>query len=134
MRLRDCPSDRFNWHDLHVFIRHSRPNSNLFAELFPERANWDLQTQLLGLAVDYLALLLWTKSKGARRGYGRPRSVLPGAQKRREGSKPAAAPLSVVRARMQARHARRGPRHLEVRKPRAQAIRDALKPDPPLRR
>lgn len=75
--------------------------------MFPERAGWDLQTILLGKAVDYLGLLVWSKTKAARHGWGRPKSVLPFGRKAAiPGSKVTAAPLSVVRERMRRLHRR----------------------------
>jgi hypothetical protein len=101
--------------------------------MFPEHAGWDTHAWLLGRAVDYLALNLWAKTKAGRRGYGRPKSVLPSGGRTRaaqaRGSRRRGAPLSKVRERMAKLHARRkpsGPRHLDT-KTDEEKLRDLFK-------
>jgi len=91
--------------------------------MFPDRAGWDLKALLLGKAVDYLGFLAWAKTKGARHGSGRPKSVLPFDKKVRPGAKVAPAPLSVVRARMARLHRRTR----SVAEDRAQKIRNMFR-------
>ena len=112
---------------MRLFIRYSRPTSHLYAVLFPERAGWDLHAILTGKAVDYLGLLVWSKTKGARRGWGRPPSVLPfGKSSARPGAKVAAAPLSVVKERLRRLHRKVRPRALPPAN-RGQQIHDIFK-------
>jgi hypothetical protein len=61
LRLRDCPTPGFNWRDLHVIVRHARVDSNLYREIFPEAAGWNLTNQLLAAAVDIGIWFKWVR-------------------------------------------------------------------------
>ena len=100
--------------------------SNLFSVLFPERAGWDLKAVLLGKTVDLLALLVWAKTKAARHGHGRPKSVVPFGKPARAGTKPTASPLRVVRERMARLHRRRAAEQPSDPLDRARQIKDLL--------
>jgi hypothetical protein len=105
LRLRDCPSPQFDWRDLSVIVRHSSPKSHVFAALHPSKAGWDATTILIGCAVDYLAILVWAKTKDAQKGRNRPKSVMPWNNPTpRQGSKPKPAPLSEIRRRLARRN------------------------------
>lgn len=88
-RLRDIPSDRFDWHDLLVFVRHISVNSRLFTKIRPKEAGWDLPTLLLAEAVDQLRWLHWAKTEAAANG-GDPPAPIPrpgvAPQEKRPGS------------------------------------------------
>lgn len=105
LRLRDCPSERFTWRDLKVFIRYMPPTGNLYGAMYPDKAGWDKPSYLLAEVVDSLHWLQWAKTKDGRDGRNRPKLVpRPGVTPpRREGSNPAALPLSELKKRLAAR-------------------------------
>lgn len=91
LRLRDCPSDRFTWRDLLVFVRYASPDSHLYAAMHPDYAGWTKQTMLLALIGDELRWLHWAKTTAAHEG-GMPPDPIPrpghSPLPRRQGSKP----------------------------------------------
>ena len=66
LRLRNCPTPEFTWHDLHVVIKTSGVHSHLFAECHPEQAGWDLLAQLTAEGVDTLRWIQWAKTQAAQ--------------------------------------------------------------------
>jgi hypothetical protein len=107
LRLRDCPSERFNWRDLSVYVRHVGVDSNLFRAMFPDRAGWTLTNMLLAEMVDTLHWLQWAKTKDGQRGRNRPAlTPRPGVAPAGKSRKTKAAPLSVIKDRMARRYGR----------------------------
>ena len=70
--------------------------------MFPDRAGWTTQQQLLAEMVDVLHWLQWAKTRDGQRNRNRPPRVpRPGTTSTpRPGLKPKAAPLSVVKKRL----------------------------------
>lgn len=66
LRLRDCPSEQFNWRDLMVLVKHADRHTRLFKACHPDAAEWDLNNQLLATAVDLLRWLQWAKTDKAQ--------------------------------------------------------------------
>lgn len=106
LRLRDCPSERFNWRDLYVYVKHSRVDSELFRAMFPDRHGWDKTEMLLAEAVDTLHWLQWVKTKAGQRNQDRPKQIpRPGVgPKPRPGLKPKPLPLSMLKAELAERN------------------------------
>ena len=100
LRLRDCPSPGFTWHDLRIIVQHAAPNSHIVAATQPERAGWDKEAMLLAQAVDALNWLVWAKTEAAAKG-GQPPDPIqrPGIKARpvRPGSKTKPMPISKIR-------------------------------------
>lgn len=93
-----------------MFVKYVGADTNLFGRMFPQYAGWNRTASLVGMAVDYVALIVWSKTKDGRKNRNRPRSILPWNQpQRREGSNPKAAPLSQIRERLARRHKPRTP-------------------------
>lgn len=61
LRLRNCPTPEFNWRDLHVIVKHSDPDSNLYRAVFPESAGWNLTNQLLAALTDVGIWFQWVR-------------------------------------------------------------------------
>ncbi|MDF1902755.1 DUF5361 domain-containing protein [Mycolicibacterium smegmatis] len=99
LRLRNCPTEDFNWHDLKVIIRYLPVTSNLYSEMFPDRAGWTKEAMLTASVADSLHWLQWAKTKDGAKGRNRPKPIpRPGVTPpRREGSNPKAVPLSVIK-------------------------------------
>ena len=73
-----------------MFVRYLGPHSNLVAELYPDRAGWDLQNQLLASIADDQRWLHWAKTEAASEGGEPPERIeRPGVVKpqTRPGSK-----------------------------------------------
>ncbi|AYQ99954.1 tail assembly chaperone [Mycobacterium phage Nebkiss] len=77
MRLRDFPSERHSWYDLHVFVKYLDRESKLFREMYPDKADWTLGNRLLAMVVNCLRLLLWAKTKDGQKGRKRPQMIGP---------------------------------------------------------
>lgn len=91
MRLRDCPTPEFDWHDLAVIIRHSRVDSHLYYSLYPDKAGWTLGNQLLAIIADTLRWLQWAKTKDGSKGIGMPDPIpRPGVKGARSAVHPGA--------------------------------------------
>lgn len=99
LRLRDCPSDEFNWRDLWVYVKHSGETSALWQARNPKFAGWTLTTRLLAIIANALRWLVWAKTKDGHRNRNRPVPIGPdmGDQQSRPGLKVKAAPLSKVK-------------------------------------
>lgn len=108
LRLRHCPSEDFNWRDLWIVAKHLPITSNFQAAMYPESAGWTKTNMLLAEMVDTLHWLQWAKTKAGSKGRNRPKPwPRPGVtQPSREGSKPKAAPISVIKERFANRHRR----------------------------
>ena len=99
MRLRDFPSERCNWRDLHVIVRHSNAESRVFGVLEPDRAGWTKATMLLADIADSNNWLQWAKTKAATEGGEPPdRIPRPGVKppERRKGSKVKPSTISTI--------------------------------------
>jgi hypothetical protein len=84
LRLRDCPSERFNWRDLRVFVKYVGVSSNLYRKLFPEASDWDLSNQLLASVIDLMRWFQWVKLGATESGMPAPDPIeRPGVKKRR---------------------------------------------------
>lgn len=77
MRLRDFPSERHTWYDLHVFVKYLDRESKLFREMYPDKADWTLGNRLLAMVVNCLRLMLWSKTKDGQKGRKRPPMIGP---------------------------------------------------------
>lgn len=91
LRLRDlCLVDDLNWDDLRAVIAAADPDSAIARAIRGSDWQWGLQEMLLAAAVDYLALLWWSKTKSAQRNQGHPKPIpRPGVAKpERIGDKP----------------------------------------------
>ena len=75
--MRDCPSDAFDWHDLHIFVKFLDRESILFRDMFPDKAEWTLSNRLLAMIVNCLRLLLWSKTEDGQKGRKRPKMLGP---------------------------------------------------------
>lgn len=84
MRLRNCPSEDFNWRDLRVFVKYVGVSSHLYRKLFPESADWDMSNQLLASVIDLMRWFQWVKMGGTDSGLPAPDPIeRPGVKKRR---------------------------------------------------
>ena len=100
LRLRDCPSDRFNWRDLYVIVSYADPYTNVVAATDPERYGWGKQEMLLARLIDSAEWLVWSKTKDAAEGGDPPeRMKRPGVKpkKKRAGFDTKPLPLSRIR-------------------------------------
>lgn len=100
LRLRDCPSDGFDWRDLLVIVKYSDDKSKLWQSQNPKYAGWTLTDRLLAIIANALRWLVWAKTKDGRKNRKRPVPIGPdmGSDKQtRPGLKPKPAPLSKVR-------------------------------------
>lgn len=101
LRLRDCPSERFNWRDLWVYITYADTKSRILAASDPDRAGWDLHAMLLAQIADDTTWLHWAKTEAAtKRGATPPdRIPRPGVKKKptRPGSRTKPMPMSRIR-------------------------------------
>lgn len=100
LRLRDCPSDDFNWRDLWVVLAHASQDSALYSAVNPDSAGWTRQNMLLAEIADATAWLVWSKTKAASKGGSPPdRIPRPGVAKKkaREGSKVKPVPLQRIK-------------------------------------
>lgn len=92
-RLRDFPSPSLNYGDLYVLITQSPQDSAIARSVDPEASQWDLTSQLLAMATDYLAWLQWAKTEDGAKGRRMPKriprpGVEPDEDKRTFGSDP----------------------------------------------
>lgn len=100
LRLRDCPSEEFNWRDLLVIVKHSDDTTKLWASRNPKYAGWTLSTRLLAIIANALRWLVWAKTKDGSSNRNRPVPIGPDMgsdTQSRPGLKPKAAPLSKVK-------------------------------------
>lgn len=72
-RLDWLGSDRLDWRDLLVFVKHSPRTSALARTLLGEAAGWGVEAHLLATAVDALAAGNWQRS--GKKGAPRPKPV-----------------------------------------------------------
>lgn len=57
------------------------PGTALFRALGGEKADWGIKEQLMAMQVDYLAWLVWAKTKDGQSGRNKPKPVpRPGVQ------------------------------------------------------
>ena len=100
LRLRDCPSESFDWRDLLVLVRHSGSETALYKSMYPEQAGWTLTNMLLAAIVDVLRWLQWAKTKDGARGYNMPEPIpRPGVKGSRRDVHPRSAGLPRSRVR-----------------------------------
>jgi len=66
LRLRNCPTKGFNWHDLLIVYRFAGLESNVYESRHPEQAGWTLTNQLIAMGVDCLRWLQWAKTRDGR--------------------------------------------------------------------
>ncbi len=100
LRLRDCPSEGFDWRDLLVIVRNSDDRSRLWQSQNPKFAGWTLTDRLLAICANALRWLVWSKTKDGSKNRNRPEPIGPdmGSDKKvRPGLKVKAAPMSKVR-------------------------------------
>lgn len=62
LRLRDCPSEGFDWRDLRIYVKHVGAESNLYKAMFPESAGWNVTTQLLAAITDVAHWFQWVRA------------------------------------------------------------------------
>jgi hypothetical protein len=111
LRLRDCPSERFNWRDLWIIITYADVYTNIVAADAPERAGWGKLEMLMADVADNTDWLVWAKTKDAQeRGATPPdRRPRPGVKppEVRAGSKVKPVPISRIREiyKLDERHA-----------------------------
>jgi hypothetical protein len=74
-RLRYLGTDRLSWGDLRSILAWLKPDAALSRALRGDDWPWGLQEMLLASAVDYLALLFWTKTKAAQHNRGQPKPI-----------------------------------------------------------
>jgi hypothetical protein len=88
-----------------LYVRYCGPDCSLFRSMYPDRAGWGRSNMLLAEMVDSLHWLQWAKTKAGQKGRNRPRLVpRPGVgTQQRQGAKPKASPLSVIKKRFQRR-------------------------------
>lgn len=76
LRLRWLGSERLNWRDLLVIVKHSPESSALFRSVHgAEQAEWTLTNHLLAGMTDVLRWLQWAKTEDAARKKNRPRPI-----------------------------------------------------------
>lgn len=100
LRLRDCPSERFNWRDLWAFITYARADTNIVGATSPDKFAWDRTNMLLADVADGIDWLCWTKSEDAQNGGSPPqRRPRPGIKVKepRKGSRTKPVPVSRIR-------------------------------------
>src|SRR6185312_15833247 len=68
LRLRDCPTKKFNWRDLLVIYRHLGFSSHTYESMHPDQAGWTLTNQLLAASADVLRWLQWVKTEDGAAG------------------------------------------------------------------
>jgi hypothetical protein len=101
-----------DWRDLMVYVRYADIDSSLVRVMHPDKAGWSRTAMLLAEVADSLHWLMWAKTKAGQRGRNRPALIVrPGVGlQQRPGSRPKAAPLSVIRARFARRRQAAGDR------------------------
>lgn len=100
LRLRDCPSERFTWRDLEIFIDYLDNDSFLVGVVHPERAGWTKVNMLLADLVDTARIHVWLNSKAGQEGRDFPNPIpRPGIKlpEPRKGSKVKPLPLSKIK-------------------------------------
>lgn len=117
LRLRNCPSSGFTWRDLWLFIKHTPLTSNMARVMFPDKAGWTRENMLLAEVADSLHWLQWAKTKSGSKGRNKPKPIpRPGVTApAREGSKPKASPVSVIKERFANRHRRVSDRETKIK-------------------
>lgn len=96
-RLRDVPSPACTWRDVWVLVRYAQPGTALFRALGGEQADWGLTEQLQAMQVDYLAWLVWAKTKDGQAGRNAPKPVpRPGVEQAAGKQLGTAAPLDEI--------------------------------------
>ena len=65
-------TDRIDWRDLFVIIRHADPDSPLIGVAHPDQAGWNLNTMLLATMVDTLRVANWQRSGDEDAPYPKP--------------------------------------------------------------
>lgn len=85
-----------------MYVKHVGVDSNLMRAMFPDRAGWTTTGMLLAELVDTAHWLQWAKTRDGQRNRNQPKRVpRPGVTTgARPGLKPKAAPLSVIKARI----------------------------------
>jgi hypothetical protein len=95
LRLRNCPSEDFNWRDLKVFVKFVGVRSHLYRKLFPESADWDLSNQLLASIIDIQRWFQWVRMGADDSGVPPPDPIeRPGVSKRKADHRRGNAPRS----------------------------------------
>ena len=74
-RLRNVPSPTCDWRDVWVMVRYAQPGTAVFRALGDEQADWGITEQLQAMQVDYLAWLVWAKTKDGQAGRNAPKPV-----------------------------------------------------------
>jgi hypothetical protein len=99
LRLRWCPCEWFNWHDLIIIIEHSSVDSQLYKSMHPDDAGWTLTNLLLATIADVLRWLQWAKTKDGAKNRNQPDPIpRPGvARNRQVHPKVKGAPRSKIR-------------------------------------
>lgn len=100
LRLRDCPSESFNWRDLWVIVTNAPQDSSTFSAVNTDAAGWTKTNMLLADIADATSWLVWAKTKAASKGGTPPdRIPRPGVKRNlpRDGSKVKPAPLQRIR-------------------------------------
>lgn len=99
LRLRDCPSEHFDWRDLLVIVRHSNDRSALWQSQNPKYTGWTLTDRLLAIIANALRWLVWAKTKDGSKNRNRPVPIGPdmGDKTRRPGLKVKPSPVSRVK-------------------------------------
>jgi hypothetical protein len=101
LRLRDCPSEHFNWRDLWVYVTYADVNSRIVAASNPDIAGWTLECMLLANVADDTAWLHWAKTKGALEKSASPPELIPRPGVKRKPVRPGSKtkPITIARAR-----------------------------------
>lgn len=90
MRLRDFPSERYNWRDLLVMVKLPDDDSRVWAAMEPDAAGWGRVAMLVAHVADNVSWLQWSKTKDAEDGGDPPERIeRPGVKnkERRKGSR-----------------------------------------------
>jgi hypothetical protein len=103
VRLRDCPSPRFNWRDLWVVVTSAPRDSRLAREIDPHATEWTPEAHLLAMAVDALHGANWQRSGGKGR---KPKRLPRPGEVSTAQAIGKSMPLDELKARLDAWHAR----------------------------